>query len=94
MRPCQKIETKEWKPDYGPDNLMKQLKNLVSLLGARDFLIAYNVNLNTTSTRRANSIAFDIREAGRIKREGGKLDGKIIKDKEETHSESQECLNQ
>ena len=45
-------------------------------------MIAYNINLNTTSTRRANSIAFDIREAGRIKREGGKLDGKIIKDKD------------
>ena len=77
-----KIETKEWKPDYGPDNFNETVKKSgVTAVGARDFLIAYNVNLNTTSTRRANSIAFDIREAGRIKREGGKLDGKIIKDK-------------
>ncbi|MDC3032322.1 glutamate formimidoyltransferase, partial [Bacteroidota bacterium] len=77
-----KIETKEWKPDYGPDKFNEIVKKSgVTAVGARDFLIAYNVNLNTTSTRRANSIAFDIREAGRIKREGGKLDGKIIKDK-------------
>ena len=77
-----KIETKEWKPDYGPDKFNETVKKSgVTAVGARDFLIAYNVNLNTTSTRRANSIAFDIREAGRIKREGGKLDGKIIKDK-------------
>ena len=77
-----KIETKEWKPDYGPDKFNERVKKSgVTAVGARDFLIAYNVNLNTTSTRRANSIAFDIREAGRIKREGGKLDGKIIKDK-------------
>ena len=76
-----KIETKEWKPDYGPDKFNETVKKSgVTAVGARDFLIAYNVNLNTTSTRRANSIAFDIREAGRIKREGGKLDGKIIKD--------------
>ena len=77
-----KIETKQWKPDYGPDKFNETVKKSgVTAVGARDFLIAYNVNLNTTSTRRANSIAFDIREAGRIKREGGKLDGKIIKDK-------------
>ena len=77
-----KIETIEWKPDYGPDKFNETVKKSgVTAVGARDFLIAYNVNLNTTSTRRANSIAFDIREAGRIKREGGKLDGKIIKDK-------------
>ena len=77
-----KIETKEWKPDYGPDKFNETVKKSgVTAVGARDFLIAYNVNLNTTSTRRANSIAFDIREAGRIKRESGKLDGKIIKDK-------------
>ena len=77
-----KIETKQWKPDYGPDKFNETVKKSgVTAVGARDFLIAYNINLNTTSTRRANSIAFDIREAGRIKREGGKLDGKIIKDK-------------
>ena len=78
-----KIETKEWKPDYGPDKFNETVKKSgVTAVGARDFLIAYNVNLNTTSTRRANSVAFDIREAGRIKREGGKIDAKIIKDKQ------------
>ena len=78
-----KIESKEWKPDYGPCKFNEVVKKSgVTAVGARDFLIAYNINLNTTSTRRANSIAFDIREAGRIKREGGKLDGKIIKDKD------------
>ena len=56
-------------------------KSGATAISARDFLIAYNVNLNTTSTRRANAIAFDIREAGRIKREGGKITGNIINDK-------------
>ena len=49
-------------------------------VGARDFLVAYNINLNTTSTRRANAIAFDVRERGRVKREGNPLTGKIVKD--------------
>ena len=49
-------------------------------VGARNFLIAYNVNLNTTSTRRANAVAYDIREKGRIKREGDPVTGKIIRD--------------
>jgi glutamate formiminotransferase/formiminotetrahydrofolate cyclodeaminase len=49
-------------------------------VGARDFLVAYNVNLNTTSTRRANAIAFDVRERGRVKREGGTLTGKPVLD--------------
>lgn len=49
-------------------------------VGARDFLIAVNFNLNTTSTRRANAVAFDVREKGRPKREGGKLTGKPLKD--------------
>lgn len=49
-------------------------------IGARDFLIAVNFNLNTTSTRRANAIAFDVREKGRPQREGGKLTGKPLKD--------------
>ena len=56
-------------------------KTGATAIGARDFLIAYNINLNTTSTRRANAIAFDIREKGRISREGGTLIGKILKDK-------------
>jgi glutamate formiminotransferase/formiminotetrahydrofolate cyclodeaminase len=51
-------------------------------VGARDFLVAYNVNLNTTSTRRANAIAFDVRERGRVKREGHPLTGKIVKDRD------------
>ena len=48
-------------------------------IGARDFLIAYNVNLNTTSVRRANSVAFDVREQGRVKREGNPITGKVMK---------------
>ena len=77
-----KISTKNWKPDYGPNNFNSSVeKSGATAIAARDFLIAYNVNINTTSTRRANSIAFDLREAGRIKREGEKLNGKILKDK-------------
>lgn len=60
-----KIKQAEWKPDFGPAEL--PLKHGATVIGARDFLIAYNVNLNTKSVKRANSIAFDIREAGRIK---------------------------
>ena len=77
-----KIITSDWEPDYGPnifnDNVVK---SGVTAISARDFLIAYNVNLNSTSSRRANAIAFDLREAGRIQREGGKISGKILKDK-------------
>ena len=77
-----KISTKNWKPDYGPNDFNSSVeKSGATAISARDFLIAYNVNINTTSTRRANSIAFDLREAGRIKREGEKLNGKILKDK-------------
>ena len=60
-----KIKEKEWKPDYGPQDF--DAKRGATVIGARDFLVAYNINLNTTSTRRANAIAFDIREAGRTK---------------------------
>lgn len=60
-----KISLPEWKPDYGP--VQFPAKHGATVIGARDFLIAYNVNLNTKSTKRANSIAFDIREAGRVK---------------------------
>ena len=77
-----KITSSNWKPDFGPctfNNIVK--KSGATAISARDFLIAYNINLNTTSTRRANAIAFDIREAGRIKREGNKITGKIVKDK-------------
>lgn len=71
-----KIKLPEWKPDAGPAEF--DAKRGATVIGARDFLVAYNVNLNTTSTRRANSIAFDVREAGRVMREGNKVNGKII----------------
>lgn len=73
-----KIKLPEWKPDFGPAEY--DAKRGATVIGARDFLIAYNVNLNTTSTRRANSIAFDVREAGRVKREGNSINGKIVND--------------
>jgi glutamate formiminotransferase/formiminotetrahydrofolate cyclodeaminase len=66
-----KIKQPEWKPDFGPAEF--DAKRGATVIGARDFLVAYNVNLNTTSTRRANAIAFDVREAGRVKRENGKV---------------------
>jgi glutamate formiminotransferase/formiminotetrahydrofolate cyclodeaminase len=68
----------EWKPDFGPAKF--NAKSGATAVGARDFLVAYNINLNTTSTRRANAIAFDIRERGRVKREGDPITGKIVKD--------------
>ena len=73
-----KIKLPEWKPDFGPSEY--DAKRGATVIGARDFLVAYNVNLNTTSTRRANSIAFDVREAGRVKREGNSINGKIVTD--------------
>lgn len=64
----EKLVNPEWKPDYGPAAFTDKVKTTgATAISARDFLIAYNVNLNTTSTRRANAIAFDIREAGRNK---------------------------
>jgi len=65
-----KINDTEWKPDFGPT--VFDAKRGATVIGARDFLVAYNINLNTTSTRRANAVAFDIREAGRTKIENGK----------------------
>jgi len=73
-----KIKLPEWKPDFGPAEF--DAKRGGTVIGARDFLIAYNVNLNTTSVRRANSIAFDVREAGRVMREGDPINGTIITD--------------
>jgi len=64
-----KIKQPEWKPDFGPSEF--DAKRGGTVIGARDFLVAYNVNLNTTSTRRANAIAFDVREAGRNVVENG-----------------------
>lgn len=76
-----RIATAEWKPDFGPS----AYNNRVALtgataIGARDFLVAVNFNLNTTSTRRANAIAFDVREKGRPQREGNPITGKPVVD--------------
>jgi glutamate formiminotransferase / formiminotetrahydrofolate cyclodeaminase len=64
-----KILLPQWKPDFGP--AVFDAKRGATVIGARDFLVAYNVNLNTTSVRRANAVAFDVREAGRNIEEGG-----------------------
>src|SRR3989338_1389703 len=73
-----KLKNPEWKPDFGPAEF--NAKNGATVIGVLDFLVAYNVNLNTTSVRRANSVAFDVREAGRVLREGDPVTGKIKKD--------------
>tara|TARA_R110002074_G_scaffold242800_4_gene414594 strand:+ start:357 stop:2039 length:1683 start_codon:yes stop_codon:yes gene_type:complete len=73
-----KLSDANWKPDFGPIKYNEKIKHSgVTAISARDFLIAYNVNLNSTSTRRANAIAFDIRENGRVKL----IDGKKVLDK-------------
>ncbi len=74
----EKIKQKEWKPDFGPS--VFNPKKGATVIGARDFLIAYNINLNTKSTRIANRIAFDVREAGRVKRIGNPISGEIALD--------------
>ncbi len=69
----------DWKPDFGPAVWSGSVvKSGATAIGARNFLIAYNVNLNTTSVRRANAVAFDVREAGRTKREGDQVTGKVV----------------
>ena len=73
-----KLLLPEWKPDYGPAKFLPQ--SGATVIGARDFLVAYNVNLNTKSVRRANSVAFDVRENGRVKREGNPITGKIVEE--------------
>jgi glutamate formiminotransferase/formiminotetrahydrofolate cyclodeaminase len=73
-----KLADREWKPDFGPAEFNARAG--ATAVGARDFLVAFNVNLNTTSTRRANAIAFDVREKGRPRREGNPITGKIVKD--------------
>ncbi len=76
-----RIASQEWKPDFGPAEFTESVaKSGATAVGARDFLIAVNYNLNTTSTRRANAIAFDVREKGRPLREGNPITGKIRKD--------------
>jgi len=79
----QKLADKKWRPDFGAAEFNNNVKKTGAIaISARDFLIAYNINLNTTSTRRANSIAFDIREAGRVRREGNPITGKKVLDKD------------
>jgi glutamate formiminotransferase/formiminotetrahydrofolate cyclodeaminase len=73
-----KMKLADWQPDYGPAAFNP--RSGATVIGARGFLVAYNVNLNTTSTRRANAVAFDVREAGRPKREGDPLTGKVVTD--------------
>jgi glutamate formiminotransferase/formiminotetrahydrofolate cyclodeaminase len=73
-----KLQNPNWKPDYGEAKFNKH--SGATVIGVRDFLVAYNINLNTSSTRRANSVAFDIREKGRVKREGDPINGKIVRD--------------
>ncbi len=78
-----KLADPSWRPDYGPSEYNESVaRSGASVIGARDFLLAVNFNLNTTSTRRANAIAFDVREKGRPKREGGSPVGKKILDAE------------
>lgn len=74
----EKLKNPTWKPDEGPAQFLPKTGAIA--VGARDFLVAYNINLNTTSTRRANAVAFDIREKGRPMREGNPITGKIVKD--------------
>lgn len=74
----QKLTKAAWAPDYGKAEFNARAG--ATVIGARDFLVAYNVNLNTTSVRRANSVAFDVREQGRILREGDPVNGTVIND--------------
>src|SRR5436190_3624243 len=75
---AEKIKKPEWKPDFGPAKVNE--KAGATAIGAREFLVAYNANLNTKSVRRANSVAFDVREQGRFKTEDGTPSGKRILD--------------
>ena len=74
----EKIKQPQWKPDFGPAIFNE--RSGATVIGARDFLVAYNVNLNTKSVRRANSVAFDVRENGRVKTEDGSPTGKKVLD--------------
>ena len=74
----EKIRQPEWKPDFGPDVFNE--KSGATVIGVRDFLVAYNANLNTKSVRRANSVAFDVREQGRVQTEDGTPWGKPLLD--------------
>jgi glutamate formiminotransferase/formiminotetrahydrofolate cyclodeaminase len=74
----EKIKKPAWKPDFGPATLNE--RSGATVVGARDFLVAYNVNLNTKAVRRANAVAFDVRENGRVKTEDGAPSGKPVLD--------------
>ena len=77
----EKIADPARRPDFGPEEYNDTVARCGAVnVGARNFLVAVNYNLNTTSTRRAMAIAFDVREKGRKKREGGSLTGKVLKD--------------
>src|SRR5437763_14492899 len=76
----EKIKQPQWKPDFGPAVFNE--KSGATLIGAREFLVAYNVNLNTKAVRRANSVAFDVREKGRIKTEDGTPAAKRVVDEQ------------
>ena len=77
----EKMGDPDRQPDFGPGHYTERAAQAgATNVGARDFLIAVNYNLNTTSTRRANAIAFDVREKGRPKREGNPITGKVVKD--------------
>ncbi len=74
----EKLSDPAWTPDFGPAEFNAHARKTgATAIGARDFLVAYNINLNSTSTRRANAVAFDLRENGRAKREGG-VGGKVV----------------
>ena len=76
-----KLACPETRPDFGPSGFNEETaRSGATIIGARDFLLAVNFNLNTTSTRRANAIAFDVREKGRVKREGNPITGKKVLD--------------
>lgn len=78
---AKRISSTEWGPDFGPTKFSDRVAGTgATAIGARDFLVAINYNLNTTSTRRANAIAYDVREKGRKLREGNPLTGKVAKD--------------
>src|ERR1017187_10478319 len=74
----EKIKEAAWKPDFGPAVFNE--KSGATVIGAREFLVAYNVNLNTRAVRRAASVAFDVRENGRVKTEDGMPNGKPVLD--------------
>nr|DAL56215.1 MAG TPA_asm: glutamate formiminotransferase [Caudoviricetes sp.] len=79
----EKLAHTDTAPDFGARPFDEGVARTgATTVGARDFLIAVNFNLNTTSTRRANAIAFDVREKGRLVREGNPITGKIVKDAE------------